>query len=238
MKDAMRFAVFLFGLLLVLTVGASAWLALQSCGLRLPFATAALDWCEAPPDRTVLRQLARAEAQTQALRARIAAQEKALALKQCQAVAPEPPPPPPPPPKPAAPPPTPSGLDPEAFDKGDISVMEGCWLLSSDYAARDIDTGAITRFNYWRICFDGKGRGTEEMRATNGTSCKGRISGRIPGNGRLTMREPGNLRCDNGMYVFRRDITCSLDARGLAQCDTYQPETDGRGSATLRRARR
>ncbi|MFC3117668.1 hypothetical protein [Jhaorihella thermophila] len=135
-------------------------------------------------------------------------------------------------------PPTPSGLDPEAFDKEDISVMEGCWLLSSDYAARDIDTGAITRFNYWRICFDRNGRGTEEMRATNGISWKGRISGRMPGNGRLTMREPGNLRCGNGMYVFRRDITCSLDAKGLAQCDTYQPETNGRGSATLRRARR
>lgn len=91
MKDAMRFAVIPFGLLLVPTVGASAWLALQACGLRVPFSTAVLEWCEAAPDRAVLGQLAREETQTQALRARIAALEKALALTQCLAVAPEPP---------------------------------------------------------------------------------------------------------------------------------------------------
>ena len=116
--------------------------------------------------------------------------------------------------------------------------MEGCWLLSSDYAVREIRTGEITRFRYWRICFDRNGRGTEEMRSTTGVVCKGRLSGRMPGNGRLLMSEPGDLRCDNDSSIFRREITCRLDDRGRAQCDTYQPETNGRGAATLRRARR
>ena len=79
--------------------------------------------------------------------------------------------------------------------------------------------------------------GTEVMRANDGTRCEGRLSGRIAG-GRLDMREPGNLKCSNGSEIFRRDITCSLNAAGLARCTTIQPETNGRGTATLRRARR
>ena len=133
---------------------------------------------------------------------------------------------------------TPSGLDPGAFDERDISVMAGCWLLSSDYAVREINTGEITRFRYWRICFDENGNGTETMRSTNGVVCTGTLTGRMPGNGRLIMREPSNLQCDNRSSIFRRDITCRLDARGNAECDTYQPETNGRSAATLRRAGR
>ncbi|PJE36262.1 hypothetical protein CVM52_12840 [Pseudooceanicola lipolyticus] len=115
--------------------------------------------------------------------------------------------------------------------------MEGCWQLSSDYDVRDIRSSRVTRFRYWQICFDANGNGREEMRATDGTRCRGSLSGRLS-NGRLTMREPGNLQCDNGSEIFRRDITCALDARGNANCDTYQPEINGRGSAVLRRAGR
>ena len=62
-------------------------------------------------------------------------------------------------------------------------------------------------------------------------------SGQLRG-GRLTMREPGNLQCSDGFEIFQRDITCSLDARGVANCDTYQRQGNGRGKATLRRAGR
>lgn len=115
--------------------------------------------------------------------------------------------------------------------------MEGCWQLSSDYAVQEINTGEITRFKYWKICFDSDGNGTQTMRSTNGAICKGRLTGRMPGNGKLTMREPGNLQCDNGSSIYRRNITCTLDNKGNAQCDTYQPETKGSSAATLRRAR-
>jgi hypothetical protein len=75
------------------------------------------------------------------------------------------------------------------------------------------------------------------MRATNGTECRGNLTGSISG-GSLTMREPGNLRCSDGSYVYRRNTTCSVDAQGNANCQSHQPETNGRGSATLRRAGR
>lgn len=235
----MRVVITLLAGLLVAATLVSGWLLLRSCGLRLPFTTAVLSFCEPEAMAATRADLARTDGDTRYLSAQIAALESRLARLDCRAD-PPPPPPPPPPPEPVRPPvpQTPSGLEPDAFDEDDISVMKGCWLLSSDYAVREINTGQITRFRYWRICFDENGNGTEVMRSTNGVVCEGRLTGRMPGNGRLTMREPGNLQCDNQSSIFRRDITCRLDARGRAQCDTYQPETNGRSAATLRRAGR
>ncbi len=235
----MRFVLTLLCLLLVAAIGLSAALLLRSCGVRLPFSQRVVSFCD-DPDRLALRaDLSRTDRDNADLAARIGALEQRLAGLPCAADPPPlPPPPPPPKPKPAAKPRTPSGLAPDAFDGRDLSVMEGCWQLSSDYAVRDINTGRITRFRYWRICFDKNGNGTEQMRSTDGARCNGRLTGRMPGNGTLTMREPGNLRCDNGASIFRRDVTCKLDARGNANCTTYQPETRGRGAATLRRAGR
>lgn len=233
----MRFLVAVMAVLLIGVTGASAYLLLQSCGLRLPFSDRVITFCT--PDEVLATRAALSDADRQSadLSADVLGLERKLALLQCKAEPPLPPPPPPPPPQPRKPQ-TPSGLAPDAFDGNDISVMEGCWQLSSDYTVREINTGAITRFRYWRICFDKNGNGTEVMRSTNGVRCQGRLTGRMPGNGRLTMREPGNLQCDNNSSIFRRDITCRLDNRGNANCDTYQPETNGRSNATLRRARR
>ncbi|GGH21337.1 hypothetical protein SAMN05444007_102439 [Cribrihabitans marinus] len=229
----MRLIIALLAVALIALTGASAALVLQACGVRLPFTGRVISFCE-PPGRAAERAaLTAADREGAGLVARVTQLESDLALLQCKAD-PPPPPPPPPPPRPA----TPSGLAPDAFDSGDISVMEGCWQLSSNYAVREINTGEITHFRNWRICFDADGNGTQVMRSTNGVRCEGGISGRMPGNGRLSMREPGNLRCDNGSSIFRRDITCRIGDDGLARCDTYQPETNGRSSATLRRARR
>ena len=234
----MRIVVTFLAVLLVGLVGASAYLLLQSCGLRLPFTGTVLSACETDADRGLRMQLEQEALRGADLQTRVTALEQTLALRQCRAEPPSPPPPPPPP-KPAPPPKaeTPSGLDPDAFKRNDISVMDGCWELSSDYDVRNIRTGEITRFRYWRICFDKNGNGTQVMRGTNGVRCEGPLKGRISG-GTLTMREPGKLRCDDGSSIFRRDITCALDSRGRANCDSYQPEINGRGAATLRRARR
>lgn len=220
----MRLTIGLLALALVLVVAGAAALVLQSCGLRLPFSDRVILTC--PPAETRAEADARRVAgQARTLETRIAALEQQLAGLECTAL-------PPPPPDD-----TPSGLAPDAFRDNDISIMEGCWELQSEYNVRHIRTGEITSFRDWRICFDAAGNGREEMRATNGVSCEGQLSGRI-GSGQLSMAEPGNLICSNGFEIFRRDITCSLDAQGVANCSTYQPEIDGRGTATLRRAGR
>ncbi len=235
----MRLAVIILALLLIGATAVSAYLLLHSCGLKVPFTQKVISFCETDAELRLRDELAAVNQANDELAGQVGAVERDLAGLICKAD-PPPPPPPPPPPKPKDPPKpkTASGLAPNAFDGKNISVMEGCWQLSSDYAVRDIRSGRITRFKYWRICFDKNGNGTETMRSTNGVRCNGRLKGRMPGNGTLKMREPGNLRCGDGSSIFRRDVTCKLDKRGNAYCDTFQPETNGRGAATLRRARR
>lgn len=228
----MRPAIALVAILLVILTVASGYLLLQACGLRLPLLGTVVSACEDDAILDTRRSLTQELARSRDLAAEVAALERDLALKVCKAD-PPPPPPPPPPPEPE----TPSGLAPDAFEDNDISVMEGCWELSSQYDVRDIRTGQVTSFRSWQICFDAAGNGREVMRATDGTRCEGRLSGNIA-DGRLDMREPGNLQCSNGSEIFRRDIRCALDAGGSANCTTYQPETNGRGNAKLRRARR
>lgn len=234
----MRLMIAALAVILVLLVGASAYLLLQSCGVRLPVLGTVLSVCETAEEAKLQDELAAADRDNRDLLLRIGALERDLAQLQCKADPPPPPPPPPPKPKPKPKPKTPSGLDPDAFDRNDISVMKGCWQLSSNYSTVNIRTRKVTHYNYWRICFDQNGNGTEEMRATNGVRCKGSLQGRMPGNGTLKIREPGNLQCDNGAMIFRRDIDCRLDNAGRAHCDVRQPSKGTHDRATLRRVGR
>lgn len=223
----MRILVAVFAVLTVFVTGAAAYAVLSACGLRLPF-VGVVTACE---DETALATRAALDEtlrEGDALARRVDFLERELAALECRADPPPPPPPPPPEPE------TESGLDPDAFEQGDISVMEGCWQLDSNYSVTHIRTKKVTHFRDWRLCFDANGQGREIMRSTDGVRCEGPIRGRLQA-GKLVMTEPGNMECDNNTHIFRRDITCALDARGRAQCESYQPEIDGRGRATLRR---
>lgn len=227
----MRVVVILFGVLVVAATGLSAFLLLNACGLRLPLGLM-VSACPTPQQLETRGALDAADREGRDLALRITYLERELAALQCEA---EPPPPAPPPePEPEPEPETDSGLPPDAFEQGNISVMEGCWQLDSNYSVTHIRTKEVTHFRYWQICFDAQGEGREVMRSTNGVVCQGKLGGRLT-TGKLIMTEPGNLSCSNSTYIFRREITCALDAQGRAHCETYQPEIDGRGKATLRR---
>ena len=225
--------------LLMLVIAYSSYLLLQSCGLRLPFSETVISICEPAESRLRRDRTADLGIETASLVSEVQALERQLAGLQCVAEPPPPPPPPPPPkPKPAKKPAakTDSGLKPGAFDNRDISVMKGCWRLVSEYQTSNIRTRKLTTFRQWNVCFDDKGNGRQTMRATNGVKCDGTLKGRIDGRKRLVMRERKNLRCSNGSYIYRRDITCTLDSAGRANCVSVQPEVGGRGTAILRRS--
>lgn len=219
---------------LVLLVAAASYAALMSCGVNLPFGLGVYSTC---PENRAAGQDPRIED----LNREIAGLRDQLALKVCL---PAPPPPPPPAPPPAPPKitmptirlPT-DGFDPNAFKKRDVSVLKGCWELDSDLVMADHRTGAITRFNQWNVCFDGNGKGKETLKATNGATCSSSLSGNFDGQGQLVIHEPANVPCSNGVYIYRRDITCTVDGNGKAKCSSRQPEVGGYSTAVgLRRS--
>jgi hypothetical protein len=240
------------GLALVATVAAAALTLLPACAVRLPW-RAVVDTCppRPGPGAAVLAAEA-AEAERLALTREVQALERAIASIRCAVVAPVPEPAPEPLPEPVpeprqaevapAPPPTPapprteSGIDRERFENRDLAAMEGCWELVTRYDVRDRRTGRVTSFRNWRICLDANGRGSETMRSVNGVQCRGPVTASFGRDGGFVIREPANLPCNNGTEIYRRVITCRLDRAGRANCDSFQPEINGRGAATLRRS--
>lgn len=247
----------LFALLLVAVIGVSASLVLASCALNLPFGIGALGQCGqtapiwAPASQEELDRIA-------ILTSDIGALERQIAGLQCAATppalptdpatldAPEPTAPvlvpaepaaepiPAPPPAPAAAP-APDDLTQEDFGRGDITALKGCWELDSDYRIRDEQTGQITVYDRWSLCFDETGQGVERMRAVSGESCVGPVTGTFI-ESRLNITEPANLVCSGGTEIYQRILDCSLDAAAHASCTVRQPQMDTSSTARLRRA--
>jgi len=238
----------ILAMVLVGVVATTGALLLQSCGLRLPFVSTAFSICDDGSAQQADIRLRFLEEDRGALLREIAALERALATTRCEVTLPAPQPyradlipPPNPDPEQIQRPPGPSdpeGLDRRTFESRDISVLEGCWDLDSDYRTRNVDTGLITDYSRWHMCFDGTGHGTQTMQGTDGTTCQGPVEGRFDAEGRLMMDDGAPLQCSNGGTIFRRVITCRLDDTGRADCLSRQP-FDGRGGASevgLRRA--
>ena len=202
---------------------------LQACALRLPWGAKVLA-CPAPePDALEVLESERA-----ALLRQINGLERQLAQLRCVAA-----PPPAPPVVAEAPPAPPDALpqaDREAFRNRDLAAMQGCWELDSEYRTRDRRTGRITQWSDWNICLDADGRGREWMRSNRNDTCEGRVTATFDPSGSFVVREPANLRCTGGFYIYRRVVTCRIDDAGRALCDTFQPETGSRGPAQLRRS--
>jgi hypothetical protein len=221
---------------LVAGVAVAGYLALQSCGLNAPFLQKWLPGtCHVDDAEDARTRLFSLKLRNESLRRDVIAAERALAQLQCDAVYEQP--------LPAAPPPTlpdiPQAptIDEDAWRAGDLGALNGCWDLDSNYRVQHIQTGAITHYTQWRMCFDATGRGTEEMTATNGTRCNGNVSGRFDAGGHLGIDEPGNLQCSDGTMIFQRVLNCALSGDGTASCTETQPELGRTSTVRLRRSK-
>jgi hypothetical protein len=234
-------------LIAVLTVVGG--LVLASCAVLLPMGLGNLGQC-APPPEVVQPVAFGSDARISQLTAEIAGLERELVGLQCQAVLPEVPAPafvePPPPAPDPAPAPLPvfdiepeeppaKDLTEEDFDRGDVSVLEGCWELDSVYRTRNLETGRVYVYDKWSICFNETGQGVERMRADSGETCVGPVTGQFTESS-LKIIEPANLVCSGSTQIFRRELDCSLDGQRRANCTVRQPEMDTTSTARLRRA--
>ncbi len=196
---------------LLLVSAAAALAALRACAVNVSW-LAHLGDC--PTDADLARQddLHRLTAERATLLQQISRTEHALATRQCAAALPDP----------AAP------LPDRALRAEDLPSLYGCWSLGSGYQTRDVDTGKVVSYPDWHMCFDTRGAGRQVMRGDDGSVCKGPLKARLDGDGRLILGEAGNLACDDGGYIHRRDIACVANAGSGLTCETLQPETEGR----------
>lgn len=213
-------------------VGAG-WLLLQACGVRLPLFGTAITFCT-PGDTLATRdRLAALDAENAALNDQILALERELQRYQCTAQYDEPEPLtlPPPPVEERA-----DRIDEDAWNDRDIGLLEGCWDLDSQFSTTNRQTGRVTNYNEWQMCFDQAGRGREVLRATGGATCEGPISGRFNADGQLAIEEPANLRCSDGGGIYRMTSLCDLNPDGTASCNVTHPEIGGSFAVQFRRA--
>jgi hypothetical protein len=216
-------------LLFAVLLACAFWLLLNACGLRLPGGAPLLTFCSAPaeatgPDPALAAEIAR----QRQLEGEIERLELALLrVPECA------PPLPAPVPEPVAPP-EPEAIPEDAWQERDISFLEGCWELDTDYQVQHAQTGEISRAESWQVCFDAAGAGRQTLVFDDGTQCTGPMLGSFAEQGRLQLQDDGNLRCDNDTYIYERLLTCERADPATAQCDSFQPETGGRDDVVFR----
>ena len=242
----MRFVfIILLSVLLLVGTAVAALLLVPACALGTPFRLAFLDFCVSAEELDSRRQAELLHDANGDLLREIERLERELAAQQCVAQYPDPEPvlppvTPAPEPEPTPPPAQAEApeIDQDAWRRRDLAALDGCWELDSDYSVRNRRTGAVTHFNQWRMCFSESGEGTEQMLATNGVRCNGPVTGRFNNSGRLVISEPGNLPCSNDTYIYKRRLSCALDASGRASCSVRQPEIGTDSTVRLRRSAR
>lgn len=195
------------------------WLALPACGVSVPWM--ANNCAHADDSRS-----ADERGETAALEAGIAALEREIASAERQCIA-------------SVPPSTPpkSSIE-EIIREGDESKLAGCWDLDSDYT---LYVGGKkdkpVKVKDWRVCFDDKGVGAQDITFTSGNKCHGSVTASFEGQGKLSILDDGPVPCDTSQIVQRLTV-CEINARDRASCKSANVNRkDAPGaSVTLRRS--
>jgi hypothetical protein len=107
----------------------------------------------------------------------------------------------------------------DGLDERDLSMLEGCWNLASDYRITSPATGESAATESWQMCFDDRGRGTQTLAFENGVNCEGRVQAQFEPDGSLRIVDLGNVPCDNGLSIVQRVVECSREG-GSVDCTT------------------
>ena len=128
----------------------------------------------------------------------------------------------PPPAPPAAPPP--QDIAEQAWNSRDLSVMEGCWRLISDYQIFRLDTMVPRSVTSWQMCFDPNGFGSQQLVMDDGTVCSMGVRARFLPDGRMRLADTADTTCSDGtVLVQRTDIDCARLPDGTAHCRYIRP---------------
>ena len=210
---------------LVVVITALGVLLLPACGIHSSVASTWLAWCPAEARQLTEERLATIWNSNHDLRRRILERERELASMQCEPQTAS-----------VAQLPLPAAISHDDWNARDVGLLEGCWSLDTRFSTEDQETGVVSIYDIWNMCFDSQGLGTEEMRSSSGSTCAGEISAHFDADGSLMIEEPGDLQCSDGAYIFQLLSRCSLYDDGTAGCVVNQPETGISTTVRFRRA--
>ena len=228
----MRNAAYVFGpIAFLITVLVVLLLLLRACAVVFLLFGVVPDFCAEPAPAPRASELDTEQQRSTLLKAEIRRLERELLARANCPVAPPPPPPEPEPER------AQDEFDRERWEQRDLSVLEGCWLLDSDYRAQVIGTGEPFGITHWRACFDANGNGTGQRFETSlGPVCEGPQRAEFDANGALIIRDIGDVPCTQNFKFLERTITCALNARNRADCVATDRQTeDGGSNIKLRR---
>jgi hypothetical protein len=130
----------------------------------------------------------------------------------------------------------PEDLPEDRWQERDLTMLEGCWTLETpNFTTQDVKTGEVSDVKSWEMCFDRDGRGQEELGYADGRSCKSALTAAFAPDGKLVIREPANVDCGGGNYLYRSNYACLRVDAAHAQCEGHQPEIDRRYQVGFRR---
>jgi hypothetical protein len=126
-------------------------------------------------------------------------------------------------------------LTDQAWQSRSVEALQGCWVLSSDYRLHNEVTNIVTTVTSWQLCFDSQGRGSQEIRQSDGAECRAPLTATFPDAQTLQILEEEGVRCSDNTQIFKREIRCEKSSAAAVNCSIYQPERQSRVTASLRR---
>ena len=122
----------------------------------------------------------------------------------------------------------PNDLPADKWDKGDLTMLKGCWHLVTDLTLYGLGTHEPRPVATWVICFDETGTGSQTVTFKNGNGCSGPVRASFSADHQLVIIEPRNCM---GAYDIVLGLTkCTRVSDGQAQC-VRQDQGYGNGTS-------
>jgi hypothetical protein len=119
-------------------------------------------------------------------------------------------------------------LPEDDWNAGKLSMLDGCWHLTSNMKLYFENTDQPHPIATWLICFDKTGKGTQTVTFQDGDACTGPLQASFTGDHQLLIDEPTECSSDNATIVMSHWI-CNRTSDSEAQCT--RTDKDGGGTS-------
>jgi hypothetical protein len=161
-----------------------------------------------------MQGLLREQLREQELRRQLAELERERGIRRASCPLPAPPAPPSPPP----------ALPQERWDRGDLSMLDGCWNRRTNMVLQDIHTGERITATRWTMCFDQQGQGSQTIVMSDGRQCTQPLRARFEG-GQIRIDEIGRCNFSGRQgQTFNSRFECTRLDENRANCVRIERE--------------